>query len=135
MGRIEDYISKQRRIINLAEKRKATAEIIAQKTEGSSADSHSALRIYNRNRDLTDKFRPTYPVRGEESPDSVYRKLSKAKGYVHHNRCQGERMLADYINQLQIKMEERKMEKGEYFYLKETSVKRLILEFSDMLKV
>jgi len=135
MGRIEDYIFKQKQIIDLSKGRKAVAEIIAENLKEFKSAKDFRLRIQNIHGSQRDESRVTYPVHGDKSPDPVYRKLSKAIKYVHHNRCSGEGILAEYINQLQIKMENRKMREEEYSYLEKTSMKQLIFEFSDMLKV
>ena len=74
----------------------------------------------------------TNPVEGEKSPDSVYRKLSRARRWSHKKPRFSftglEGALDDIFNNLQTEMENRTMNEETYNYILKTPTEELILE-------
>jgi len=96
--------------------------------------SDIALVILNNN----ERISGVDPVDGTRATDPVYRKISKAAklayntDYIQRRGIAG--IMADYVTQLQVKIEERKMTQEEYSHLYRTSMRELLLEWAGQIE-
>lgn len=128
MGRIDDYLQKQRKIISDAKSNYEVGMRVQYNLAKLYFYSDDQLRIHSSN----DRNNSTNPIEGISSLDFVYRKISKAVSLARKfdpNGIAG--IITDHVNDLQIKLEERRMGREEYRYLQNTSTKDLVAEWSN----
>jgi hypothetical protein len=82
------------------------------------------------------KLNPAYE---EEISDPVYRKINKALNYSYDPKSTNPYypfagLISDYVNEIQIRIERREMREDEYNYLNESSVDKLLSEWSKEIK-
>jgi hypothetical protein len=95
------------------------------------AYTDTRLQIHNSN----ESGRCVDPVDGTRAKDPVYRKISRAMKYAHRSDYSNPYWsiagsIHAKVNDLQIKLERREMKKPEYDYLKNSSVKKLLEDWS-----
>jgi len=118
--KLKKYISAQGDAIETAQRREDFSSNLLEKLQELNVDSDTQLRIHNFTSGIT------YPVNGTKSPDPVYSKLSEFKEMVHRERVSYEGIIADLINNWQIKMESRKMTERDYNYFLTNSYNKLL---------
>lgn len=132
---IQNYVAEQYKNSASTRKRALLATRIQRNVQLTKSLSDANLRIYN----IGDRSTATDPVDGTKCSDPVYRKISKAQEFAwnpdysnpYHSLCG---IIADEVDKLQVKLENRKMTQQEYQHLLKIPMKGLLNEWSEQIR-